>query len=286
MKHNVKVTTLLILLFLAAHLVGLFIIKHYLPEDQPLPLSIEKPKRVESTSFIPIFLTIIFASLLALLLVKFKSLGLWKVWFFLSVFLTLTVALTAFIPQMIAIPLVLVLAYFKVIKPNIVVHNATEVFIYGGLAAIFVPVLNFFSVIILLALISIYDAIAVWRTKHMISLAKFQSESKIFAGLFIPYNKRTNVSKIKVGGKETYNQVKQIETQAVLGGGDIGFPLIFSGVVLKSLGFGPAIFVSLVTAVALLLLFYFAQKDKFYPAMPFLSAGCLIGYGLLYLFII
>ncbi len=35
------------------------------------------------------------------------------------------------------------------------------------------------------------------------------------------------------------------------------------------------------TAIALFLLFYYAKKDKYYPAMPFVSAGCLIGYALL-----
>ncbi len=283
MKHDLSVTIALITLFICSHLIGLVVIKHYLPEDQELPLHIQKPHLEEQSSYFPIIVAILFATAIALLLVKFRAMNLWKLWFFISVFFTLTISFTAFIPQIIAIALALLFTFFKVIKPNVIVHNLTEVFIYGGLAAIFVPVLSLFSIFILLLIISAYDMIAVWKTKHMISLAKFQSESKMFAGLFIPYEKKDYTKKIKVTPGATYNQVRHVERQAILGGGDIGFPLLFSGVILKLYGFPQAFFVSLITALALFLLFYFAEKHKFYPAMPFLSAGCLVGYGLMYL---
>ena len=45
-------------------------------------------------------------------------------------------------------------------------HNVTELFIYGGLAAIFVPLFNLFSVIILLLLIF---AITAHDVKRLIS---------------------------------------------------------------------------------------------------------------------
>lgn len=283
MKHDFKITVALIILFLFAHIIGLFVVKYYLPEERALPLNIDKPELPEKTSYIPIFISILFASILALLLVKFKAMGLWKIWFFLSVFFTLTISFNAFIPQILALLVALVLTFFKVVKPNVMVHNFTEMFIYGGLAAIFVPVLNVFSIVSLLLLISLYDMIAVWKTKHMISLAKFQSESKLFAGLFIPYEKKKYTAPLKVNKNISYTQVKHIERQAILGGGDIGFPLLFSGVMLKLHGFLPALTVSAVTAFALFLLFYFAKKQKFYPAMPFLTAGCFAGYGLIYL---
>jgi Na+-translocating ferredoxin:NAD+ oxidoreductase RnfA subunit len=72
----------------------------------------------------------------------------------------------------------------------------------------------------------------------------------------------------------------------VLGGGDIGFPLIFTGIVMTALimkhglilGFFLSLIVTVCATIALALLFIMAEKDKFYPAMPFLSAGCFIGY--------
>jgi hypothetical protein len=59
---------------------------------------------------------------------------------------------------------------------------------------------------------------------------------------------------------------------------------LFSGVILKTtMSFTSAIIISLSAAFALYLLLTYGKKDKFYPAMPFISAGCFIGYGLTFL---
>ncbi|MBS3168039.1 hypothetical protein J4216_02875 [Candidatus Woesearchaeota archaeon] len=277
MKHNLIVTLTLIFLFLISHLVGFFIINHYLPEEKSLPLGIEKPKLDPQTSFIPIFLILLGATLLALLLIKLGAFRIWKAWFFLSIFFTLLIALSAFTGVLVGFILALFLALFKTFRPTPLLHNFTEIFIYGGLASLFVPILNIWSVSILLILISIYDMIAVWKTKHMVSMAKFQTKSKMFVGLLIPYKKSLNSKKINLKKQRNDN------LEAILGGGDIAFPLMFSGVILKTSGFLPALIASVTAALALLLLFMLAKKDKFYPAMPFITAGSFIGYLLIYL---
>ena len=78
---------------------------------------------------------------------------------------------------------------------------------------------------------------------------------------------------------------------AVLGGGDMGFPLIFAGVVMKGLmlqeaftsSFLKASIISVTTAVALLILLLNGQRNRYYPAMPFLSIGAVIGYFIILL---
>jgi hypothetical protein len=84
--------------------------------------------------------------------------------------------------------------------------------------------------------------------------------------------------------------------RAILGGGDLAFPLLFAGVVLqdkvgKLFGTGvplgasttqgvlAAACVSMGAIIAVASLFFFAKKDKFYPAMPFITAGCLLGWA-------
>ena len=271
MKHRLNITIFLLLIFLASHLIGLTIINNYLPKktstgeiiEKELPLKIERPEIEEKTSFITIFIIIIFSTLIALLLMRFNAMKLWKLWFFISITLTITIALNAFIHQYFALAIGIIFALIKVFKPNIIVNNLAELFIYGGLAAIFVPILNLFSITILLILISIYDFYSVFKSKHMIKLAKFQTKSKIFAGINIPY-------KIKEEKKEKF-------TTAILGGGDIGFTLFFSGVVLKEFNFLSAVIVSLITSLALLFLFLYSKKGKFYPAMPMLTLGCFLG---------
>lgn len=256
MKHNIKITIVLILLFLFSQLVGLLIVKNYLINER-LPFNIERPDFEEETSYFPIIIAIIIGTLIALGLAKLNAIGLWKFWFFISVFFTLLISFYSFMNENIAFLVALIFALLKIFRPSFVVQNFTELFIYAGLAAVFVPILNLLSITILLIVISVYDIWAVWKTKHMVKLAKFQTKSKLFAGINIPYEEK------KV---------------AIIGGGDIGFPLLFAGVILKTFNFTSAFIITITTTLALLALLIYSKKNRFYPAMPFLAIGCFLGY--------
>ena len=257
MKHNLQVTLILVVLFVLAQLIGLAVTDKYLVGEE-LPYGIERPEVEENVSYIPIIIAILIATGLALLLMKFKVMSLWKTWFFIGLLFTLLISMGAFIDQRLALVLALIFTIWKLFFPNVYIHNFTELLLYGGLAGLFVPILNVFSMTILLIVISFYDMFAVWKSKHMVSLAKFQTKAKVFAGLLVPYAK----------GKKS----------AILGGGDIGFPLLFAGVVLKTTGWLDALIVVLFSALALFGLFAYSKKDTFYPAMPFISAGVFVGY--------
>jgi len=289
MKHTLKVTLILVLLFLAAQIVGLFVIDKYIDKPKTIETGItvyqdipyfERPDIKPSVSYIYVIIAILIGTGLLLLLIKFKKNILWKFWFFISVTLVLFISLAAFVNRDSKIQLTiigvlaLILAVYKVLRPNLIIQNLTEVLMYGGLAAIFVPIFNLLSIFILLIIISFYDMYAVWHSKHMIKLAKFQAKSKVFAGLFVPYQ----MPKIK----EVKKKIGKVRT-AILGGGDIAFPLLFAGVVMKSFSFLQTLIIPFVVSVSLLILFLKSEKGKFYPAMPFLTIGCLVGFVIVYL---
>lgn len=296
MKHTLKIILLLVFLFFTSQIIGLVItnayIDHKATEEKgevifvSLPYDIERPPVEQKSSFVFIISAVLIGTVLVLLLIKFKKTLLWKIWFFLAVVLCLSIAFSAFINHSIALLLSLVLAGYKIFKHNVIIHNLTEIFVYGGLAAIFVPIMNLFAVVILLILISVYDFFAVFKIKHMVTMAKFQTSSKVFAGLFIPYKGEKEKNGVKEGIK-----VKKITKTAILGGGDIGFPLLFAGVVMKGLmlessitvGFLKTLIIPIFVSIALLLLFLKGRKDKFYPAMPFLTVGCFVGYFFVWL---
>ena len=312
MKHSLRVTLWLLIFFLISQIIGLIIIGGYISVENvekidlitnetyivketvalDLPNQMERPTFNTSFSFISyLVIAMIIATMLFLFLVKLKTVLLWKLWFFFAVFLCLTIAFAAFIPHILATIFGLGLALWKIFKPNILVHNITELFIYGGLAAILVPIsiVTPYVMVSVLLLISVYDAYAVWKSKHMVKMAQFQAKSKVFAGLLVPYakEKKIKVSKISSKGKVKFKGIKT----AILGGGDIAFPLLFSGAVLKSMvlldgfmvGYFKTLIVTLFTTIALGLLFLKGREDRFYPALPFLTAGCLVGYGVLML---
>ena len=108
----------------------------------------------------------------------------------------------------------------------------------------------------------------------MVSLAKFQSKSNLFAGLSIPYHSKTS----KIGNISSKKYKLEKGSIAILGGGDIGFPLLFSGVILKTYNMQYALITTLFITLSLFILFLLSKKGKFYPGMPFLSAGCFLGY--------
>lgn len=266
MKHKLWVIGLLLVLFLLAQVIGLLVSKHY-GFEETLPLGIERPEIEPETSYISLFVIILIATGIAFLLFYFRLFFIWKVWFLLSIFLTLVISLNVFFSPMVALIASGVLALWRILKPNPIIHNFSELFIYGALAAIFVPLLNLFSVSVLLVLISIYDYIAVRKTTHMVKLAKSQSEAKVFAGLLIPYDKNV----------------------AILGGGDIGFPLLFAAVTMNTFDLSLLDFrsyiIPLCAGLLLLALFVKGEKKKFYPAMPYVSLGCLLGLVILLLLI-
>ena len=306
MKHTLKVTIALIIFFFMAQFTGLLVINSYIDhkktaetkivEYKPLPYNLERPEvENQSTSFIYIIIAVFIGTIFVLLLIKYNKPSIWKLWFFATVWLTLSIAFAAFINNTIAAALALVLAVLKLYKPNILVQNLSEIFIYGGLAAIFVPMINLFAAFMLLIVISAYDYLSVFKTRHMIKLAKFQSRSKVFAGLFIPYESDKLILKSKDSSKywikKEHGKSAKTQSVAVLGGGDIGFTLIFAGVVMKGLmlqetvlaAFLKTLIIPVFVTLFLLALLVKGQQNKFYPAMPVLSFGCLLGYIVVWL---
>ena len=298
MKHTIKVTLALVLVFFLTQIIGLVITNEYIDHQittatgnvtwENLPYSFTRPEIEGGSAFTTILAAIIIGTIFVLILIKFKKVNLWRFWFLFAVIITLAFAFNAFINQWVALILAVLLGFYKIFRPNIIVQNLTEVFIYGGLAAIFVPILSTFWVFMLLIAISIYDMVAVWQSKHMIKLAKFQTKSKVFAGLLLPYHlpkKSKPIKKLKIPKSKLKIKKESIKT-AILGGGDMGFPLIFAGVIMKDImltnpeliGFLKALIIPIFTSIALLVLFLKSKKDRFYPAMPFISIGCLIGY--------
>src|SRR3989344_7918187 len=213
MKHNVKITLLLVAVFLLAQMIGLFVIRNYIDVQrtqetgqitfEELPLGIERPQVEENYSFIYIMSAVIVGTALLLLLIYFKFYRIWKIWYGFAIFVALTIAFAAFMPSTPAMIVGLLLMLWKVLRPNVFIHNIGELFIYGGLAVIFVPIMNEFAAVMLLLLISIYDMYAVWKSKHMVKLAQFQTQSNMFAGFYVPYtlpkaSKTTSAKRMKV----------------------------------------------------------------------------------------
>lgn len=293
MKHTWKITTILIVMFLVTQLIGLLVVNYYTSTN--LPYGMQPPEEMKAeVSVISIIIAFAIAITLIFLLTKIKAKWFLRIWFFAVVCIALGISLSALLfsfsipyAALIALIVALPLAFYKIFKQNMLVHNITELLIYPGIAAVFVPILNIWAVVLLLVAISFYDIYAVWHAKFMQKMAKFQiQELKFFAGFFVPYagkkeKQKINFLKQKYKGRDIPKSAikkKKIKVSlAILGGGDVVFPIICAGVLLRLAGIYQALLVTLFSTLALLGLFILSKKGKFYPAMPFISAGCFVG---------
>ena len=314
MKFNIKVSSILLVMFLATQLIGLLIIHadifHIEKEingqtqtiNNPHLTFIQPPNVTTHQDSFGMLGNLVIAFIVAIILMfilsKFKIEFLLRIWFLVVVYMALFLAFYAIgklitqnntsiyliiIPALIALPL----AIIKIYKKIFVLHNITEFLIYPGIATVFVPILNIYTVIILLILISIYDMWAVWRSGIMQKMAKYQiNKLKIFAGFIVPYadsKTRQKIKELKQKLKQKKLTQKQLAKRkikvqiAILGGGDIIFPIITAGVVMNTYGIIPALFVTLGSLLGLGYLLFIASKKKWYPAMPFITTGCLLG---------
>lgn len=299
MKHTGAITLLLLAMFFVTQLLGLFVVSQYLPQDQALPYGMEPPEDVEPQSApeLVISFAIAFALVVVLMLVltKYHAETFLRIWFFAVVTLAIGITLNSFLfkipyASIVAIAISIPLAFYKIFRRNLLVHNITELFVYPGIASIFVVMLASWTsspltaIIVILILISIYDMYAVWHAGFMQKMAKYQIQKlKLFTGFFVPYigkNEKKIIAKAaKTKSKKEASRKVKVGV-AILGGGDVVFPIILSGIVLIQIGLVSALMVSVGATAALALLFYLSEKGKFYPAMPFITTGCFVALAL------
>lgn len=293
MKHKTAITALILGIFLVTQFIGLYVI---LSGGVPpfLDPSIDESGQVSHAFyFYQIISSFVLAIIIVVLITKYKLKLFMKLWFFLVITIALSISLSGIFKAtlgidryIIALSFALILAILKIFRPSILIHNGTEMLIYPGIASLFVPILSPLYIIILLILISIYDIWAVWHSGLMKKMANFQmNELKIFGGLLIPYMSKETKNKIKLLKQKYKNKIptKEIKknkieiSSAILGGGDIVFPIITAGVFMLYYGLAPAISVIFGAFAGLAYLLTFSEKKKMYPAMPYITTGIFLG---------
>ncbi len=306
MKHNLQITIILISMFIVTQLIGLWVINAYEKSDLKLPYNMDPPvpeKQSLSSGLTSMLIAFSFAIFLFFLLTKIKAEKFIRLWFFVVTILAIAITLYVVIfkifninSSLIALIISAPLAYFKIFKRKLLVHNITELLIYPGIGIIFVLFLinlmgakTILGIIILLLAISLYDIWAVWHSEFMQKMAKYQIEKlKFFTGFFVPYAGKKARQKIKLLKQKYKNKSEKAKERAfkkskikinlaILGGGDIIFPIITAGIFYKIMGILPALIITASATIGLFVLFMMARKGKFYPAMPFLAIAMYLG---------
>lgn len=175
--------------------------------------------------------------------------------------------------------------YLLYAYPEWYIIDILGVLICGGAAAIFGISLTILPVLILLAILAVYDAISVYRTKHMIDLAESVIDMKTPILVVVP--KSRNYSYIKEGIE--LDEKKEDRGAYIMGMGDLIMPNIL---VVSSFAFltgAPVIFglaLPTIGAMAgtifgLAALLWFVSGGKPQAGLPLLNGGAIAGFLIL-----
>ena len=181
----------------------------------------------------------------------------------------------------IAFAVILTITLFK--YPEWYVIDVCGIIVGAGAIAIFGISLDIFLVLILLIALAIYDAISVYKTKHMIDLADTVMDLKLPVLLVIPKIRKYSLLKETKSLKEKLKDEEERDA-FFMGLGDIVMPgiLVVSAyhyAISNNLaGFPIAAGVIIGTLAGFIVLMAFVIKGKPQAGLPCLCGGAILGY--------
>ena len=228
-------------------------------------------------TFVYIFMAVVYA---AMDLIAVTSQGWWEAVVpavLVSSMTADTLAATGIVLLLAALATVLLYKY-----PEWYVIDGLGILIGAGVAAIFGASLDVWPVIILLVLLAVYDAISVYKTKHMITLAEGVIDLKTPILFVIPKRKdysfiKEGIGKLADGGERA---------AFIIGMGDMIMPSILvvsanvfmSGWRLMGMINLPALGAIAGSLAGLVVLLYFVMSGKPQAGLPPLNGGTILGF--------
>lgn len=172
-----------------------------------------------------------------------------------------------------------ILVFVLIKYPEWYIIDLCGVIVGAGAIAIFGISLGIWLVLILLVVLAIYDAISVYKTKHMIDLADTVMDLKLPVLLVVP--KIRHYSLIKETKSLKAKLKDDDERDAFfMGLGDVVMPGILVVAVYSNInnGFSLALSVLFGTLVGFSVLMVFVMKGKPQAGLPCLNGGAIAGY--------
>ena len=209
-----------------------------------------------------------------ILLVLFAFIFAWGIFILASLFLTVYIS----------IPLAVAAGLVWLFKPKVWLHNLLLLIALMSVGLVFGYLLSPWTAMLFLLIISVYDAVSV-RLGHMMWMANKLSESNVLPAFIFPrINQHWNLNLKNTGFKRLLVETTEKEF-SILGGGDIGFPLLLAVSVYFNYGYAGAIVVAVFSVVGLIgayLVQAFLLKGKPTPALPTIAVASLIGFLIVY----
>ena len=183
------------------------------------------------------------------------------------------------LPMMFSIILSIILVWVLVKYPEWYVIDLCGVIVGAGAIAIFGISLGVLLVLILLIILAIYDAISVYKTKHMIDLADTVMDLKLPVLLVVPKIRHYSLIKETKRLKEKLKDGDERDA-FFMGLGDVVMPgiLVVAAYISSNNDLVLAFSVLFGTLVGFAILMIFVMKGKPQAGLPCLCGGAIAGY--------
>jgi len=271
-----KTVFVLIILFLITQFIGLYVGNQYIQAikaGEAAP-ALENPESIQTSLYL--FGYIIITTIGILILIRFKKSSIrfleafvifiasWFTFDFLIPFDIWYLSLGFF--------LALILTAWKMFRPTIISQDAAAIISGAGVGALLGASLGILPSVIFILILSCYDFVSVFITKHMVRMAKALTERPTAFTIAAPH-------KFK---KLTYVAAKKAKQKIhvfQLGVGDMVMPLMFAVSILNNFSIVNALASIAGSTIALLSLIYFmSKKPQPLPALPFITFGTFAGF--------
>lgn len=272
-----KAVFTLIVFFLITQFIGLYVGNQYISaiKTGEAPPAIENPESV-STSFY-LFGYIIATTIGILILIKIRK-SIIRILEAFVIFMASWFTFDFLIPidvwyLSLGFFLALILTAWKMLRPTILNQDIAAIISGAGVGALLGASLGVLPSIVFILILSAYDFVSVFITKHMVHMAKALTERPTSFTVAAPPNLK----------QLTYNKIKGRTRKKIhifqLGVGDMVIPLMFSVSVLNKFSLINAIAAIIGSAIALFSLIYFmSKKPRPLPALPFITFGTFSGF--------
>lgn len=183
------------------------------------------------------------------------------------------------LPLVFSIVCAAVLVLILIKYPEWYVIDICGIIVGAGAIAIFGISLGIWLILILLVVLAVYDAISVYKTKHMIDLADTVMDLKLPVLLVVPKIRHYSLIKETKSLKEKLKDDEERDA-FFLGLGDIVMPGILVIAVYSNVSNGLPLALSVIigTLVGFAVLMVFVMKGKPQAGLPCLCGGAIAGY--------
>ena len=199
------------------------------------------------------------------------------VWIFIGAYIAQTYL--EYYIMLFAAPAIIVL--LLIFKNEWYVVDAAGFFLVVGVSAIWSLIIGVWASVVFLVVFAIYDYIAVYRTKHMVSLAKVAVNEKLPLLFVFPGEKGVKMKDVKMADGVDKGEHKML----LLGFGDMVFPSIM---VVASYLYGkanpvPFLLFPLIGAIIGMGVLLFTKVARPAPGLPLINGGAVSGFLIAYL---